>query len=223
MRSTRFAMLAATGLLTAVSPATASAAKDDFCPIAQKVCAKMPWDRYAITGVYLDGETTAEEVTSSHTFTMEGTTGYGAAPGDLKARFETVQKGLATVTAEPVHIEIRSKATYSTGDAVFDCSLPKLNDPNAGLAGVAVLRGGKVRIQWSFGSAGWGCGGNGPDSPITPTSGTPPKDFTTTVHDVSEFRGKKVKLKVRLDHEWESGDLRATQTWRGDVTLTRVA
>ena len=220
MRSTRFAMLAAMLGLAAVSPATASAAKDDFCPIAQKVCDKMPWDKYAITGVYIDGETTAREETSSHTFTMAGTTGYGAAPG-LKARFETVQKGLATVTAEPVHIEIRSKATYATGDAVFDCSLPKLDDPEAGLAAVAVLRGGKVRLQWSFGSAGWGCGGNGPDSPITPSLGNT-QELPTTVHPVSAFKGKKIKLKVDLAYEWEGGDLVVKQTWHGDVTLTRV-
>lgn len=221
MRSTRFAMLAAMLGLAAVSPATASAAKDDFCPLAQKVCDHMPWDKYAITGVYIDGTTTAREETSSHVFTMAGTTGYGAKPGDIKARFETVQKGLATVTAKPVYIEIRSKATYDTGDASFDCSMPKLDDPKAGLAAIAVLRGGKVRFQWSFAPAGWGCGGNGPDSPITPSLGNT-KEAPTSVHPVSMFKGKKVKLKVDLAYEWESGDLVVKQTWKGDVTLTRV-
>lgn len=224
MRSTLLAAIAAAVVAAALPAAASAAPKDTLCPMKAKTCDRMPWDRYAITGVYIDGETTAVEETTGHTFTMSGTTAY-AAPKGMKGRFETVAKGLGKAEAKPVEIEVTSEATYVSGDKRFDCSLdiPKGAMPKA-LVAIAALHGSKVHLQWSFMPSGWSCGGNGPDSPITPTSPPAPKDLTTTVHDVKQFTGKTVKLKVRIDKTWDdtSGGMTVTQTWWGDVTLTKV-
>jgi len=201
-----YRLMPATLALIAVLPATAHA--------------KLPWDRYEIAGVYIDGTTTAVERTASHDFTMTGETHYATAPG-RRGRFQNLTKNLATVKT-PVQVEITSKATWSDGERAFDCSWnpPRSSMPPA-LAATFVRRGANVSVQWSFSPAGWACG-KGPDSPMSPSSPTPPADLSTTIHPVSAFKGRKVKLKIDRSTTWGDDEMQVTQTWWGDVTLVRV-
>lgn len=210
--------------ITAVIPAAAAEAKprspNPLCPMKARTCAVMPWDRYEIAGVYIDGVTTAAERTEGHEFTMKGETRYAMRPG-RRGRFENLTRDLATVKA-PVEVEITSQATWSGGLGTFDCSWnpPRSAMPPA-LAGTFVRRGANVSVQWSFSPAGWACA-KGPDTPMSPSSPTPPADISTTVHPVSQFKGRKVKLRIDRSTRWGDDQMQLTQTWWGDITLVRV-
>jgi hypothetical protein len=209
--------------LTAVVPAIADAkprSPNPLCPMKAKTCAEMPWDRYEIAGVYVDGTTTAVEHTDSHEFTMKGETRYAMAPR-RRGRFENVTKNLATVKA-PVEVEITSQATWTGLLGTFDCSWnpPRSAMPPA-LAATFVRRGANVSVQWSFAPAGWACA-KGPDTPMSPSSPSAPADVSTTVHPVTQFKGRKVKLKIDRTTTWGDYQMQVTQTWWGDITLVRV-
>lgn len=211
LRSRRLrAMLAAALLAPLLLPAAAPAA-----PKAKDV-------RWRIVQVKLDGYSMYRLDDGDYRYALDGRVKYRTAKGKtLKGKPFAVKPGAPAVAQVRGGIDWSTTNTSTIAGERGSWSCPYARAGDAGLAGVVVVRGTRVHVQWSLAPAYRQCP---QDAPIWSFDALPAKAMTTSFkRNQLDARRRRVKVYTDLQHRWtDSGGTQSEVHWDGYVVFERV-